>query len=340
MNLTKKQQELIAKGIEAKAYQKETLSSAADGTKERDPRLGIIYCARPGRRKKWKNILAYLNARGVRFDYVQSEGTADVERVAAMMTRSGYRTLVVVGGDAALNFAVNGIFSVPASDGRRPALGVIPLGYGNDFARYWGLDASDYRRTIDLLVAGRKRRVDVGRVRLTSARKDGGEQTCYFLNCVNVGVAASIVNLQHMTRSYLGLRTLSYIVSAFLLLFQRMSFLLDFSINGERFGRRAMTLCVGSAWGYGQTPSAVPYNGQLDVSLVTTPRLTQLFHGLLLLIAGRFLGHKGVEVWRTRRVSFHSVGRASVSVDGRFLSSDVGQLDVDIFSEEIEFLIP
>lgn len=314
--------------------------SSSESAKRREPEWGVIYCPRPGGRKKWKKVLACLNACGVSFDYVQSEGTADVERLAGMMTRSGYRTLVVVGGDAALNFAVNGMLRAAAPGGRRPAIGVVPFGYGNDFARYWGLDASDYRRTISLLLAGRRRKVDVGCAKVISRRKEKARREVFFLNCVNVGVAASIVNLRHMTRSYLGLRTLSYIVSSVLLLFQRMSFLLDFSISGERFVRRAMTLCVGSALGYGQTPSAVPYNGLLDVSLVATPRLTQLFHGLWLLLTGRFLSHKGIGVWRTRHVMFHSVGKAAVSVDGRFLSSDADSLEIDVLPEEIEFLIP
>jgi hypothetical protein len=56
-----------------------------------------------------------------------------------------------------------------------------------------------------------------------------------------------------------------------------------------------MTVCVGSAKGYGQTPSAVPYNGWLDVSVIHRPELLQLVWGLWMLIDGRILNHKMVK---------------------------------------------
>lgn len=86
-----------------------------------------------------------------------------------------------------------------------------------------------------------------------------------------------------------------------------MSFNLEFSTGGDHFKRRAMTLCIGSARGYGQTPSAVPYNGQLDVSLVTPPQFTQMLHGLWLLLTGRFLSHKGISVWRSNRIEIQNL---------------------------------
>ena len=55
-----------------------------------------------------------------------------------------------------------------------------------------------------------------------------------------------------------------------------------------------MTVCIGSARGYGLTPSAVPYNGWLDVSVVYRPELLQLFKGLWLLLNGRLLNLKKV----------------------------------------------
>ena len=41
-----------------------------------------------------------------------------------------------------------------------------------------------------------------------------------------------------------------------------------------------MAVAIGSGRGYGLTPSAVPYNGWLDVSFVYRPELRQLISGL------------------------------------------------------------
>ena len=38
----------------------------------------------------------------MQFDFVQSESQGSVERLASMLTQNGYRTIIVIGGDAAL----------------------------------------------------------------------------------------------------------------------------------------------------------------------------------------------------------------------------------------------
>ena len=63
-----------------------------------------------------------------------------------------------------------------------------------------------------------------------------------------------------------------------------------------------MTVCIGSAWGWGQTPSAVPYNGWLDVSVIYRPEFLQIISGLWMLIQGRILNHKVVKSYRTKKV--------------------------------------
>ena len=302
---------------------------------------GVIYCPKEGSprtHKRWNKIRHYLEWQGVAFDYVQSEGTGSVERLASMMTRAGYGTIIIVGGDAALNHALCGIMSSESPTGRHPAIGVIPNGFGNDFAKYWGFSVDDYKSTINSLLHRRTRKVDVGTVNIQ--RIDQGNEQLFFLNCLNLGIASSITNLKRKTSSLLGLKTLSYFISALLLLFQRTNFKFSFSMSGENIDSQAMSICIGSAHGYGQTPSAVPYNGMLDITLVSTPPLLHIFHGLWLLFTGRFLSHRGVRVWRTQHLKFTGTSRALLSIDGRVYHHQVETLDIHILPEEIDFLIP
>lgn len=303
---------------------------------------GVIYCPIEGGRRNWPKIRQYLDKKGVKYDFVQSEGPGSVERLSAMFTRSGYRTIVVVGSDSALNHALNGVMKTPSPHDELPTIGIIPNGLVNDFARYWEFDSKDYKANIDRLVLNKTRRIDVGvAVGVLSGEEADNttEPTQYFLNCLNIGAVASIVNIKRETQRFFVLSLLSYVISAFILLFKRMSFNIDFTTAGEHVSRRAMTICVGSAHGYGQTPSAVPYNGQLDISLVTAPQLTQLFHGLWLLFTHRFLSHKGISVWRTKEIEFHSLGHAPVSLDGRMMPRKVQNIKVTILPEAINFLI-
>ena len=302
---------------------------------------GVIYCPKEGSprtHKRWNKIRHYLEWQGVAFDYVQSEGAGSVERLASMMTRAGYGTIIIVGGDAALNHALCGIMSSESPTSRHPAIGVIPNGFGNDFAKYWGFSVDDYKSTINSLLHRRTRKVDVGTVNIQ--RIDQGNEQLFFLNCLNLGIASSITNLKRKTSSLLGLKTLSYFISALLLLFQRTNFKFSFSMSGENIDSQAMSICIGSAHGYGQTPSAVPYNGMLDITLVSKPPLLHIFHGLWLLFTGRFLSHRGVRVWRTQHLKFTGTSRALLSIDGRVYHHQVETLDIHILPEEIDFLIP
>ena len=73
---------------------------------------GVIYNPKAGTRKvkkRWKEIKEYMDSKGVDYDYVQSEGFGSVERLAKILANNGYRTIVIVGGDGALNDAINGI---------------------------------------------------------------------------------------------------------------------------------------------------------------------------------------------------------------------------------------
>jgi diacylglycerol kinase family enzyme len=126
----------------------------------------------------------------------------------------------------------------------------------------------------------------------------------------------------------------------FLLLFERMLHRIDMKINGEHIQDTIMTVCIGSARGYGLTPSAVPYNGWLDVSVVYRPELLQLIKGLWLLVNGRLLNLKVVKPYRTHKVKINRVQNAAISLDGRQLYYDESSLDVRILPEALTLIIP
>ena len=103
----------------------------------------------------------------------------DAEKWARQAARAGCDFLIVAGGDGTLNEVVNGIARVR----RRPRIGIIPLGTGNDFARTLGLPFS-LEQNIDILRAGKTRAVDIVRVQSDRAR--------YFVN-VSAGGFSGIV---------------------------------------------------------------------------------------------------------------------------------------------------
>lgn len=301
-------------------------------------RWGILYCPKRHSSKHRERLQRVLDERGVEYDFVQSESADSVERLVNMLIHNGYQTIIIVGGDSALNDAVNCLMQQEKQVRDQIALGVIPHGMLNDYARYWNFKESNIEQTVDWLIKHRVRTVDLGCIRYTN--KQGAACHRYFLNCVNIGLIADIMNLRRQTHSLLGSRTLSFIVSFFLMIFHRMDYKMHVCINSDTINRKVMTMCIGSGRGYGQTPSAVPYNGMLDVSVVYHPELLQLFAGLWLLLTGRFLNHRSVHPYRTREIIIKEAHHALVGIDGRLIGTPVGPYRISVEQEVINFLIP
>lgn len=301
---------------------------------------GILYCPKGGWRngKRWEKIERALKQYHVDYDFVQSENTGSVERLVQMLINNGYKTIVIVGGDSALNDAVNCLMQLDRQARDEISLGVIPNGVMNDFAHFWGFRENEYEQTIGWLKERRVRKIDLGCIRYTN--KNGERCHRYFLNCINIGLIAAIMNLRRKTRHLLGSRTLSFISSFILLIFQRMDYKMHLKINSDEVKRKVMTVCIGNANGYGQTPNAVPYNGLLDVSVVYHPEITQLFEGIYLFVKGKFLNHRSVHPYRTREVIVKEASHALVGIDGRLMKTPVGTYAISVEQEVVNFLIP
>ena len=303
-------------------------------------RWAILYCPRKGiyrSRRRWERVQKELDAQGVKYDFVQSESTDSVERLMTMLIHNGYQTIVVMGGDTALNDAVNCLMKEEKSVREQVALGVIPNGTLNDFARFGGFDEREDAQTIAWLKKRRVRKVDLGCIEYED--KQGEQQKRFFLNCINIGLTAVIQNMRRQGRQMLGSKTLAFFYSLLLMVFHRHDYKMRLTIDFEVTERSVMTVCVGNSLGYGQTPNAVPYSGMLDVSVVYNPKVKQLLAGLWLLVTGRLLNHKSVHPYRIRKMSAES-GKALICVDGRPAERAVGEYHIHVEPEVINFLIP
>lgn len=304
-------------------------------------RWGVVYCPKSGlfgSSGKWERIKQCLKDNNIAYDHVQSENRGSVDRLVKMLINNGYKTIIIVGGDSALNDAINCLMQVEKEKRDSIVLGVIPNGMMNDFAHFWDFDEDDYEQTVKWLKDRKVRKIDLGCVRYFN--KKGEPCRRYFLNCVNIGLIASIMNLRRQTRHFFGSRTLSFFFSFIMMVFQRLEYRMSLKINSDIIDRKVMTMCVGNARGYGQTPNAVPYNGLLDVSVVYHPAMTQLFEGFYLFVRGKFLNHRRVHPYRTREVVVNKAERALIGIDGRLMRPPVGPYRITVEKEVINFLIP
>lgn len=101
--------------------------------------------------------------------------------VATQMARAAtdFDTVLALGGDGVIHEVVNGLMKI--GEARRPRLGIIPLGSGNDFARTLGMAANSPERSLGQLLQGVAHRLDLGIVNGT-----------YFDQTLSFGVDAAI----------------------------------------------------------------------------------------------------------------------------------------------------
>ncbi len=142
----------------------------------------LIINPRAGRgrgRRHARRLRRYLERSGLAFRASFSRAAGDVECQARRACEEGCRHVVVVGGDGTVHEAVNGILSA----GTGAALGLIPLGTGNDFAKAVGLPIA-WRSACDRVVEaiGRPpRHIDAARC-----------NDFYFANGIGIGFDAMV----------------------------------------------------------------------------------------------------------------------------------------------------
>ncbi len=132
-------------------------------------------------------LQAILSARGINADILEAEGS----RLTALALRaraSGHRAIVAGGGDGSVNAVAAAIV------GTDVALGVLPLGTYNHFAKDLGIPL-DLGSAVEVIVAGNTRNVDVGEVNQR-----------IFLNNSSIGFYPYLAELRDKQRRILGTR--------------------------------------------------------------------------------------------------------------------------------------
>lgn len=94
------------------------------------------------------------------FEVYTTKGPGDATDAAAKA--SGFDTVLVLGGDGVIHEVANGLMQMPRES--RPALGPIPLGSGNDYARTLHIARNKPEKALEELLRGRKIQADLGLV--------------------------------------------------------------------------------------------------------------------------------------------------------------------------------
>jgi YegS/Rv2252/BmrU family lipid kinase len=176
--------------------------------REDDPRrtdVLLVFNPTAGPREELRGdlerVVHYLNERGWRVTIRSTRKRGDATELARAAVAAGCKAVLVAGGDGTIHEVVNGLV------GSDTAMGVLPVGTGNVWAKEIGLPTLTLTQSDRLLTAARML-VD-GEVRWVDVGRAGNK---YFLNCAGVGFDSTVIaQIEPRTRATKQLGTLAYL---------------------------------------------------------------------------------------------------------------------------------
>jgi YegS/Rv2252/BmrU family lipid kinase len=149
-----------------------------------------------------------LSEHGIDYDVVQTSKPGEGFELAQQAVKDGIEVIVAAGGDGNANEVINGLMNLEEAERAKVAMGVLPIGTGNDYA--FGIHIPmEIEEACKLLAEGNRKTIDIGRV-------FGGDfpEGRYFGNCIGIGFDAEVGFVAANLAPLRGL--FSYLVAVFL----------------------------------------------------------------------------------------------------------------------------
>lgn len=235
--------------------------------------------------------------------------------------------VIASGGDGTVHGVVNGLLEAGPTE---IVLGHIPVGSGNDYARVVGLKKASVERNVGVILRGRVRRLDVGRV-----------LNEYFVNSMGVGFGAEVV------RQALGIERLRafalYLAAACraFLRFRAPELTVAAEEHRERGKMTMLEIGIGQTAGGGfrLMPDARPDDGLFDVCLIREVGLWQFIRYLPRVIRGTHGRLPPVALFRTARLSVTSTsGPLALHLDGELRLPTIERAEIELLPSHLRVL--
>jgi YegS/Rv2252/BmrU family lipid kinase len=266
--------------------------------------------------------LARLREGGLRVDVIASAGPGHAAQLALEAYEQGYRRYLAVGGDGTAHEILNGIFG-RATLAERIELGFLPLGTGNSFLRDFTKDSA--KSSIEALLTGRKRRVDLLRLRHATG-------TIYSFNLLSVGFTADVGALTN--RIFKPFGHLGYLLGVFVRVVQlkRRGFRMRSDADESWDERRCLFLTFNNSKYTGGTmmiaPHADPTDGLIEYVRWGPIGRLGLLKMLPRLYDGTHIKHPLAERRAVKHVEFSLDAPVDVMIDGEIITLDCKTLDI------------
>lgn len=251
-------------------------------------------------------------------DLEHTDRPGHAAELAERAARDGVERVVAVGGDGTVHEVANGLLA----GGARAALGVVPVGSGNDFAKLVGTYRHGVERAAAVVAAARPRSFDAGRAL--------GE---WFVNSLGFGFGPHVVRVRNSMPGLRGFASyLVPIVRAFFS-FEPPTLQIDAPELSVRGPIMLVEVCNGTTAGgsYRFAPDADPADGLLDVCVVRRVGLGRFLRALPRVMRGTHGTLPECTLFRTPALAVHApTGPLSVHLDGELREAADGRCRIGI----------
>jgi len=270
---------------------------------------------------------------GKPFELVETTGPGHAVGLAREAVAAGVTRIVCAGGDGLVHEVANGLLKLPpAEDGATPAaIGVIPLGTGNDYAKLLGVYGLPPEAAASRLATARTVLHDVG--------KAWDE---YFDNIFGCGFDAEVVRRANRIRRLKGIAVYLVAIYQAFVFFDPPLLEVQSAEHGETGRMMMLAVDVGICGGGGfyLTPHADPADGELDVCLVRKVGLPTFLRAVPRVMRGTHGDLEPVTMFRTRAVKIVSPnGAICAQLDGELREPGIGEVTVTTEPARLRVLV-
>jgi YegS/Rv2252/BmrU family lipid kinase len=247
----------------------------------------------------------------------------------------GYDMVIAMGGDGTVHEVMNGLMQIP--EDRRPILGVVPVGSGNDFGHGIGASISP-AEALNRAINGESSTVDLGLM------TDGHGRREYFDNTLGIGFGAMVTIRSHQLPLLRGfLMYLTSVIQTIILDHNPIS--MQIEMDGKKMEESIiyLILCNGRREGGGFliAPDAKIDDGLLDYAMITNVSRLKMFRILPEVMKGTHGRFKEVTLGKCKKFTLTADRPLYIHADGEIFSgpgTDIRQVNFEILPRALKLV--
>ncbi|MCL5611914.1 MAG: diacylglycerol kinase family lipid kinase [Chloroflexi bacterium] len=285
--------------------------------------------------KSIPRIEKFLKTNNFDYQLVRTERMMHALELAEKAAHDGYNVIVSASGDGTLNEALNGVMRA-CMNGRSPALAVLSIGTGNDFAGGTGIP-TNLEDGLKALKENKRKKVDVGLVK-------GGDfpEGRYFGNGIGVGFDAAVGNEAVKVRWTRGLPAYMIGVIKTVFLYYNPP-KLEIKLDAETITQVSLMVSVMNGrrmgGGFQMAPESQSNDGVFDLCIAETASKGRILAMIPHFIKGTQAILPEIKMRRSKTVSIKSLDKTfPAHADGEFICLDGSSLDVELLPQALEII--